>query len=219
MLEAEPQPRETDMLTYVIAVLILVAMPGPDQALITRSALAGGRTGGLLTMVGGAAGLTVHAAAAAVGLSALLLASAEAFTVVKLLGAAYLVWIGVQTLRAAARSRRQPTDDDPGVAEARRPLLFLRDGFLTNVLNPKVAMFFVTFLPQFMTADGPAPWLQAVLLSAVFAAVFLGWFSLYVWVVGCLGGLLTRPAVKSWIERVTGFTLIGLAARLATAPA
>jgi threonine/homoserine/homoserine lactone efflux protein len=218
MLEAEPQPRETDMLTYVIAVLILVAMPGPDQALITRSALAGGRTGGLLTMVGGAAGLTVHAAAAAVGLSALLLASAEAFTVVKLLGAAYLVWIGVQTLRAAARSRRQPTDD-PGVAEARRPLLFLRDGFLTNVLNPKVAMFFVTFLPQFMTADGPAPWLQAVLLSAVFAAVFLGWFSLYVWVVGCFGGLLTRPAVKSWIERVTGFTLIGLAARLATAPA
>jgi threonine/homoserine/homoserine lactone efflux protein len=206
------------MLTYLVAVLVLVAMPGPDQALITRSALAGGRSGGLFTMLGGTAGLTVHAGAAAVGLSALLLASAEAFTVVKIVGVAYLVWIAVQTLRAAARSRRQPTDDQM-VAESRRSLLFFRDGFLSNVLNPKVALFFVSFMPQFRTAEGPAPWLQAVLLSGIFAAVYLGWFSLYVWVVGHLGRLLARPAVKSWIERVTGVALMGLAARLATASA
>jgi threonine/homoserine/homoserine lactone efflux protein len=206
------------MLTYLAAVLILVAMPGPDQALITRSSLVGGRTGGLVTMLGGAAGLTVHAGAAAVGLSALLLASAEAFTVVKMVGVAYLVWIAVQTLRAAARSRRQ-TPNDQAAAESRRRLLFFRDGFLSNVLNPKVALFFVSFMPQFMTTNGPAPWLQAVLLSGIFAAIYLGWFSLYVWVVGHLGRLLTRPSVKSWIERVTGVSLIGLAARLATASA
>jgi threonine/homoserine/homoserine lactone efflux protein len=206
------------MLTYLAAVLILVAMPGPDQALITRSSLVGGRAGGLVTMLGGATGLTVHAGAAAVGLSALLLASAKAFTVVKLVGVAYLVWMAVQTLRAAARSRRQ-TVNDQATAESRRGLLFFRDGFLSNVLNPKVALFFVSFMPQFMTTDGPAPWLQAVVLSGVFAAIYLGWFSLYVWVVGRLGRLLARPSVKSWIERVTGVSLIGLAARLATASA
>lgn len=206
------------MLTYLAAVLILVAMPGPDQALITRSSLVGGRAGGLLTMLGGAAGLTVHAGAAAVGLSALLLASAEAFTVVKIVGVAYLVWLGVQTLRAAALSSHQTGDDQPA-ADSRRRLQFVRDGFLSNVLNPKVALFFVSFMPQFMTTDGLASWLQAVLLSGIFAAIYLGWFSLYVWVVGRLGRLLTRPRVKSWIERVTGVGLIGLAARLATASA
>jgi threonine/homoserine/homoserine lactone efflux protein len=204
------------MLTYLIAVVILVVMPGPDQALITRSALTGGRTGGLLATLGGATGVTVHASAAAVGLSALLLASAEAFTVVKIVGVAYLVWVGVQTLRTAARSRRQPTGEQSAAAPRRR-LLFFRDGFLSNALNPKVAMFFVSFMPQFMTADGPAPWLQAVLLSAIFALVFLSWFSLYVWVVSSLGQLLARPAVKAWIERVTGAMLIGMAALLATA--
>jgi threonine/homoserine/homoserine lactone efflux protein len=206
------------MLTYLAAVLLLVAMPGPDQALITRSTLAGGRSGGLLTMVGGAAGLSVHAGSAALGLSALLLASAKAFTVVKIVGVAYLVWIGVQTLRSAARSRKQSVDQQV-VAESPRSLLFVRDGFLSNVLNPKVALFFVSFMPQFMTAEGPAPWLQAVLLSGIFAAVYLGWFSLYVWIVGRLGRLLARPSVKSWIERVTGVALMGLAARLATASA
>ncbi|HYJ67512.1 MAG TPA: LysE family translocator [Nocardioidaceae bacterium] len=206
------------MLTYLAAVLVLVAMPGPDQALITRNSLAGGRSGGLFTTFGGAAGLTVHAGSAAVGLSALLLASAEAFTVVKLVGVAYLVWIAVQTLRAAARSRRQSTDNQ-AVAESRRSLLFFRDGFLSSSLNPKLALFFVSFMPQFMAAEGPAPWLQAVALSGIFAAVYLGWFSLYVWGVGHLGQWLARPAVKSWIERFTGVALMGLAALLATAGA
>jgi threonine/homoserine/homoserine lactone efflux protein len=205
------------MLTYVVAVLILVAMPGPDQALITRSSLAGGRPGGVLTMLGGAAGLTVHAAAAAAGLSALLVASAQAFTAVKIVGVAYLVWLGVQTLRSATHSRQAA--GDPVVVGSRRRLRFVRDGFLSNLLNPKVAMFFVSFMPQFMTTDGSAPRLQAVVLSAVFAMVYLGWFSLYVWVVGYIGPLLAKPRVKCWIARITGVTLIGLAARLATAQA
>jgi threonine/homoserine/homoserine lactone efflux protein len=205
------------MLTYTLAVLILVAVPGPDQALITRNSLAGGRSGGLLTVVGGAVGLTVHAGAAAAGLSALLLASAQAFTVVKMVGVAYLVWIGVQTLRAAARSRRQSVDDRG--AESRRSLLYFRDGLLSDLLNPKVALFFVSFMPQFMAAEGPSPWLQAGLLSGISAAVFLGWFGLYVWVVGRLSRLLTRPTVKSWIERITGVAFMGLAVMLATTSA
>src|SRR3954452_3180207 len=90
--------REMAMTTFAIAALVLIMLPGPDQALITRNALVGGRYGGLLTMLGGVLGLTVHAGAAALGLSALLLASATAFTMLKIVGAVYLLWLGVQML-------------------------------------------------------------------------------------------------------------------------
>src|SRR3990170_189783 len=132
------------MITFAIAALVLIMMPGPDQALITRNALVGGRAGGLLTMLGGVLGLTVHAGAAALGLSALLVASASAFTALKIAGAVYLVWLGVQMLRSAARSRRESeTDQEPPAP--RRSSAYLGQGFLSNALNPKVALFFVTF--------------------------------------------------------------------------
>src|SRR5687768_8621172 len=142
----------TGLLTFALAALVLIMIPGPDQALITRSALVGGRTAGLLTMLGGVLGLAVHATAAAVGLSALLLASAKAFTALKIVGAAYLLWMGVQTLRAAARSRRTPAE--AAVPRGRpRAASCMRQGFLSNALNPKVALFFVTFLPQFLSTE------------------------------------------------------------------
>jgi threonine/homoserine/homoserine lactone efflux protein len=206
------------MLTFALAALVLIMIPGPDQALITRSALVGGRAAGLMTMLGGVLGLAVHATAAAVGLSALLLASAKAFTVLKVVGAAYLLWMGVQTLRAAARSRRAPAE--AAIRPARpRPATAVRQGFLSNALNPKVALFFVTFLPQFLPAEATAggTQAQALLLSAIFAALYLGWFGLYVTLVDGLGRLLRRPRVKAAIERVTGVLLVAFAVRLATA--
>jgi threonine/homoserine/homoserine lactone efflux protein len=204
------------MLTFTLAALVLIMIPGPDQALITRSALTGGRAGGLLTMVGGVLGLAVHASAAALGLSALLLTSATAFTIMKVVGAVYLLWLGIQTLRAAVHSRREASDS-PAMAAPRRRRAYLRQGFLSNALNPKVALFFVTFLPQFLTTNGPAPWAQAFALSLIFAVVYLSWFTLYVLVVEQIGRLLRQPWVKATIERVTGLLLIGLAVRLATA--
>jgi threonine/homoserine/homoserine lactone efflux protein len=204
------------MMTFALAALVLIMIPGPDQALITRSALTGGRAGGLLTMVGGVLGLAVHASAAALGLSALLLASATAFTVMKVVGAVYLLWLGIQTLRTAVHSRREASGS-PTMAAPRRRRAYLRQGFLSNALNPKVALFFVTFLPQFLAADGPALWAQALLLSIIFAVLYLSWFTLYVLIVEQLGRLLQRPQVKATIERVTGLLLVGLAVRLATA--
>jgi threonine/homoserine/homoserine lactone efflux protein len=204
------------MTTFALAALVLIMIPGPDQALITRNALAGGRYGGLLTMVGGVLGLTVHASAAALGLSALLLASATAFTALKIVGAVFLLWLGVQTLRAAASSRREPAVARPAV-ERRRRVVYLRQGFLANALNPKVALFFVTFLPQFLSADAASPRAQALLLSAVFAGLYLSWFTLYIAAVERLGRWLRRPTVKARIEQVTGFVLVTVAARLATA--
>jgi threonine/homoserine/homoserine lactone efflux protein len=208
------------ILPFALAALFLIMIPGPDQALITRSALIGGRLTGLLTTLGGVLGVTVHATAAAVGLSALLLASATAFVVVKIVGAAYLLWMGIQALRAAARSRRDPAEATiQGVRP--RPWSAVRRGFLSNALNPKVALFFLTFLPQFLSTGATvgATKAQALLLSAVFAALYLTWFSLYVLLVDGLGRVLRRPRVKAAIERLTGLLLVAFAVRLITATA
>jgi threonine/homoserine/homoserine lactone efflux protein len=204
------------MTTFAIAALVLIMLPGPDQALITRNALVGGRSGGVLTMVGGVLGLTVHAAAAALGLSALLLASATAFTALKIVGAVYLLWLAAQMLWSARRSRRTPVDEPASVPPVRRSG-YLRQGFLSNALNPKVALFFVTFLPQFLSTDSGSPRLEAMLLSAVFAAIYLAWFGLYIAAVDQLGRWLRRPRVKARIEQVTGLILATVAVRLATA--
>ena len=204
------------MMTFAIAALVLIMLPGPDQALITRNALVGGRYGGLLTMIGGVLGLTVHAGAAALGLSALLLASATAFTMLKILGTVYLLWLALHMLWSARRSRRSPVPEQ-AVASPRRRWAYLRQGFLSNALNPKVALFFVTFLPQFLTTDGASPRTEALLLSGIFGVLYLTWFGLYVAAVDRLGRWLQRPRVKARIEQVTGLVLATVAIRLVTA--
>ncbi|WP_147260650.1 LysE family translocator [Pseudonocardia hierapolitana] len=204
------------MTTFAIAALVLIMLPGPDQALITGNSLRGGRWGGLLTVVGGVLGVSVHAGAAALGLSALLVASATAFTALKIAGAVYLLWLAVQMLRSATRSRRCPEADEV-IAEPRRWPVYLRQGFLSNALNPKVALFFVTFLPQFLTADSGSPRAEALLLSGVFVVLYVAWFGLYVAAVDRLGRWLRRPRVKARIEQVTGLVLATVAVRLATA--
>jgi threonine/homoserine/homoserine lactone efflux protein len=204
------------MTTFAIAALVLIMLPGPDQALITRNALVGSRAGGLLTMLGGALGTTVHAAGAAVGLSALLLASTTAFTALKLVGVGYLLWMAVQIVWTARnRLRREAAAEESVVAPARR-LTYLRQGFLSNALNVKVALFFVTFLPQFIPTDSASPRAEALLLSAIFAGLFVLWFGFYVLVVDRLGRWLSRPRVRARIEQVTGLVLATFAVHLAT---
>lgn len=202
------------MMTFAIAALLLIMLPGPDQALITRNALVGGSAGGLLTMIGGVLGLTVHASAAALGLSALLLTSATAFTALKIVGAAYLLWLGIQMLRSAAR-RTQAAEAI--IAAPSRKAVYLRQGFLSNALNPKVALFFVSLLPQFLSADSGSPRAEALLLSAIFAVLYLAWFGLYVAAVDRLGRWLRKPTVKARIEQVSGVLLLSVAVKLATA--
>jgi len=201
------------MLTFAIASLVLIMMPGPDQALITRNALVGGRAGGLLTALGGVMGTTVHAAAAAIGLSALLVASATAFTVLKIGGVLYLLWLALHML-AAGRRAHAVADEAPATAQA--GWKYLRHGFLSNALNPKVALFFVTFLPQFLSSSAESPRAQALLYSAVFGLLYIAWFGLYVAAVDRLGSWLRKPTVSARIEQITGIGLIGVAARLAT---
>lgn len=218
---AEAGHREDEaMTTFAIAALLLIMVPGPDQALITRNSLVGGRSGGALTVVGGVLGVAVHASAAAAGLSALLMASATAFTALKIVGAAYLVWLAVQMLRSARRSRRSRVVEEDAVphkaGQAPRRAVYLRQGFLSNALNPKVALFFVTFLPQFLPTGTGSPRAAALVLSAVFAVLYLAWFGSYVVAVDRLGRWLRRAQVRARIEQVTGSLLLAVAVRLAT---
>jgi threonine/homoserine/homoserine lactone efflux protein len=193
---------------FVLASLLLIVLPGPDQALIMRNALVGGRTAGIRTMLGGASGLTIHAGAAALGVSALLATSATAYGTLKLVGIAYLVYLGVRMLLAA---QRPPTHDAP--APGTRAFA---QGFVSNALNPKVALFFLTFVPQFLPDRG-ATLPTALMLSATFAAMYLAWFTGLVTLVELVGNALRRPRVQAWTERVTGGALLAFGLRLAAA--
>jgi threonine/homoserine/homoserine lactone efflux protein len=194
------------IVSFAFASLILIALPGPDQALIMRNALVGGRSAGVRTMLGGVAGLTLHAAAAVLGLSALLATSAAADATMKLVGVAYLIYLGLKLLLSARSDE---------VERSARGGRWLAQGFMSNALNPKVALFFLTFLPQFLPATGST--LPAALgLSAIFAAIYLAWFSGLVVLVSLVSGALRRPRVKAWIERVTGSVLVAFGLRLVT---
>jgi threonine/homoserine/homoserine lactone efflux protein len=199
------------MLVFILAALVIIIIPGPDQALITRQALVRGKGSGFMTTLGGATGLTIHATAASLGLTVLLVASPVAFTALKVVGAIYLVWMGVLTVRAARRAAANLPTGEP---TDRRPLRCLRKGFLTNALNPKLAVFFLTFLPQFLPAHGSVLG-KALTYCGVFAALYLTWFSLYVFTVDKIGSVLRRPKVRSGIEYTTGVLLFGFGLSLA----
>src|SRR3954452_864557 len=194
------------MLEFAVASLVLIAIPGPDQALIVRNALVGGRAGGLRTMLGGASGLLFHSTAAVLGLSALLAASATAYTSLKVAGVAYLLYLGVRMLRAAGA--------ESGEDDQRRGSRPFSQGLLSNAMNPKCALFFLTFLPQFLPDHG-ARLPMAVALAAVFEVLYLAWFTGLVALVDRVGEWLRRPRPRAWMDRASGSALVGFAARLA----
>ncbi|GEJ58618.1 LysE family translocator [Anaeromyxobacter diazotrophicus] len=199
------------VLAFAGIAALLTLTPGADTMLVVRSALVRGRRAGLLTVLGVGSGLFVHATLSAVGLSALLVRSARAFELVKLAGALYLVFLGVQALRAAARPgpARAP---EPAAAGERRAFL---EGLLTNVLNPKVAVFYLAFLPQFIGPGDPVL-RRSILLASIHFAEGLVWLSLVTLFVARLRPVLARPGVQRGLEGVTGAVFIAFGVRLAT---
>jgi threonine/homoserine/homoserine lactone efflux protein len=175
------------------------------MALITRQVVTRGRRAAQVTVLGNLSGLVVHAAALAAGLSALLVASATAYGAVKLAGAAYLVLLGLQSLREARRTRAAPREAVPQLA-ARRGSPY-RQGLISTVLNPKPALFFLSYLPQFVDRNGPVT-LQVSLLAAIHILVGLVWLSFYAWFVSRLHAALTRPRVRAALDRASGVVLI-----------
>lgn len=199
---------------------VVVMVPGADMALVARNTLSGGRSAGLRTATGTLLGLGVHAGAALIGLSVVIAASATAFNVVRLVGATYLVWLGMQTLWAA-RNRGKGVARIDGSSKGSLPRVSdapLVQGLLTNVLNPKLAVFFLSFLPQFVDAAGAAT-TQILVLTSTFIVMGAIWLGTYVLAVDQLSGVLTRLAVKRWLDRLFGTTLVALGIRLAIAEA
>lgn len=202
---------DTELLAFAGISLLLAVTPGPDMAVVTKNALAHGRRGVVLTTTGIALALSIWITATAVGLSALLRASAEAFFVIKLAGAAYLAYLG---LRALIDSCRRP-DDLLASAPAPAPAhAIFRQGFLSAMANPKLGVFFVTFLPQFV-APGQPVLPRLFLLGMIFAVIGVTWMNVYGLFVARIRDFITAPRVRQWMERVTGIVLLGFGARLA----
>ncbi|WP_334044377.1 LysE family translocator [Burkholderia ambifaria] len=201
---------------FVFAVFLLNITPGPDTAYIVGRSVAQGRSAGLMSAFGISAGCCVHALACAFGLTALLAASATAFTVIKLVGAAYLIYLGVRMI--IAKQAAEPSGAAAAQGAAAKPLrqLFMQ-GFWTNVLNPKVVLFFVSFFPQFVSADSPHKAWAFLTLGAVFVAMSTVWTSLVAWVAGSVTQRFSgKPGVKKWLDRTVGSAFVGLGLRLAT---
>jgi threonine/homoserine/homoserine lactone efflux protein len=198
-----------------IAVLVIVT-PGPDTALTIRNTLRGGRRGGLGTALGVAAGQAVWTAATSAGVAALLVASASAFATLRLAGAAYLVWLGVEALWAAIRRGGEAGRGGAvavGPSGRLAPRVAFRQGVLSNLGNPKMAIFFTSLLPQFVPTGLPS--FSALLaLGLLFCAMTLGWLAAYAVVVARAGDVLRRLGVRRAIEAVTGLALLALGARL-----
>ncbi|POR56468.1 RhtB (resistance to homoserine/threonine) family protein [Paraburkholderia eburnea] len=198
---------------FLVAVFLLNVTPGPDTAYIVGRSVAQGRSAGLVSALGISAGCCVHALACAFGLTALLAASATAFTVIKLVGACYLVYLGVRLIFA------KQTETAPAAAPVQpRPLrqLFL-SGFWTNVLNPKVVLFFVSFFPQFVTVTSPHKILAFLALGAVFVLMSTVWNSFIAWIAGSVTQRFSgKPGIKKWLDRTVGSAFVGLGVKLAT---
>jgi threonine/homoserine/homoserine lactone efflux protein len=203
------------LLTFLGIAALVIMTPGPDTALTTRNTLSGGRRGGLGTALGVAAGQAIWTVATSAGIAALLVASASAFAMLRLAGAAYLIWLGAQALWTAVRAREE-TGREAEEVFAHRPSATsaFRQGVLSNLGNPKMAVFFTSLLPPFApTGDAAFPALLA--LGFLFCAMTLSWLAFYAAVVSQAGDVLRRLGVRRAIEAVTGTALVALGARLA----
>lgn len=205
----------TSILTFAGAACLIAMVPGPSTAVILRRSVLHGRTSGMVTVLGNEAGVLLWGLAAAFGLSAVLVASEIAYNVMRIAGAAFLIWMGAQALWRARRGGA--ADEDGGDGGRVSHWRAFRLGLLTNAANPKAGVFAVSLLPQFVPSGAPVlPML--LLFSAMWALIDLVWYFALVWLAGRVRAAFQRPAVRRWIERVSGTVLVALGVRLAAQP-
>ncbi len=202
---------DAQLLAFIGVSLLLAVTHGPDMAVVTRNALAHGRRGVVLTTSGIALALVIWVVATAVGLSALLRTSGEVLFLLKIVGACYLAYLGIRTL---LESRAKPGDLLAAAPPAAPAHAVFRQGFLSAITNPKLGVFFVTFLPQFVL-PGQAVLPHLLELGVIFAVTGWLWMNLYGLFVTRLRLVITAPRVRQWMQRVTGVVLLGFGARLA----
>jgi RhtB (resistance to homoserine/threonine) family protein len=206
---------DSQVLAFTLLAALMTVSPGADTLLVVRNVLRGGRRDGLATAFGICSGLYVHALLSALGISVILMHSAAAYTALKFAGAAYLVWLGAQSLRSAARE--PPRADAGDASPARVPeWQSWREGFITNVLNPKVIVFYLALLPQFIDAGDPVL-AKSLLLTAIHMVEGIAWFAIVSFLVDRSRRLFLRPILRRWIDGLCGAFLVALGLRLALA--
>jgi RhtB (resistance to homoserine/threonine) family protein len=198
---------------FVGIAAVVIVVPGPDTAIVTKNALLHGRGAALGTAFGVETGLAVWTVASALGVASIVRASDAAFTVLKLIGAAYLVWLGIQALRAAGRTSSR-SDSEPVPRTALDGRGGFRQGLLSDLANPKIGAFFTGLLPQF-AGPGHSVLIPFLILGGLFVLMTVVWLCGYALVAVKASAVLRRPRIKAAIDRVSGAILIGFGIRLA----
>jgi len=204
---------DPQIIAFAIVAAVVTVLPGADMALVARNVLAHGRRAGYVTSIGCCTGLWVHAVASALGVSAILMTSAALFSAVKIVGGLYLAALGVLSLQRAWRANIVPETAMPTISAQGTRRVFAQ-GLLSNLLNPKVAVFYLTLLPQFIRPGDPVL-ARSLLLAGVHVMIGLVWLIAYTYFLGRLSAVLKRARIRQALEGMTGAVLIGLGARLA----
>jgi RhtB (resistance to homoserine/threonine) family protein len=198
------------MLAFILVVLVLFLIPGPAVLLTVSQSLKGGRKAGIYTGIGIAVADLIHTLAAVLGLSAILMTSALAFEIVKYLGAAYLIYIGISSIFEKRSNEQRP------VVQKKSPSLSFRQAILVELLNPKTALFFLAFLPQFVRPDGPPVVMQLLTLGLTFVIMSILYTSLIAMLASYVAGWLQkRSMATTWQNKFVGIIYIGLGIQLA----
>lgn len=194
--------------------IFLIILPGPDTAIATKNTLTVGKSGGLKTALGTCCALLIHTSAAVFGLSAIIVKSALLFSVFKYVGAIYLIYLGVKTLWSLRRKEEEAATVDVNAKSQFANTSCFKQGFLTNILNPKVAVFFLTFLPQFVDAEHNT-FIPFLLMGITYTVLTAIWFFLYVLLINQVSAFMKKPTSQKIIEGITGTVLVGFGIKLA----
>ena len=198
---------------FVLMCIFLIILPGPDTAIVTKNTLTAGKIGGLKTALGTCCALLIHTSAAVLGLSAIIVKSALLFSVFKYVGAVYLIYLGVKTLWSLRKKEEAASVEMNTKSQFENTSCF-KQGFLTNILNPKVAVFFLTFLPQFVD-PGSNTFLPFLIMGITYTVLSAIWFLLYVYLINQISAFMKKPKAQNIIEGITGTILIGFGIKLA----
>jgi RhtB (resistance to homoserine/threonine) family protein len=195
---------------FIITCVFLIILPGPDTAIMTKNTLTVGKQGGFKTMIGICCALSIHTLTAIVGLSAIIAKSALLFSIFKYIGAVYLIYLGIKSLWTL---RNQETTETVVKIKYKNTSSF-KQGFLTNLLNPKIAVFFLTFLPQFVN-PGSHTFMPFLILGMTYIVLTIVWYLFYIYLLNQISAFIKKPKTQKVIEGITGTILIGFGIKLA----
>ncbi|MEH6907561.1 LysE family translocator [Neobacillus drentensis] len=199
---------------FVMLCIFLIILPGPDTAIVTKNTISVGKSGGFKAALGTCCALCIHTSAATLGLSAIIMESALLFSVLKYVGAVYLLYLGIKALWSLKKNGETAASVEVNTKKQLKNTSCFKQGFFTNLLNPKVAVFFLTFLPQFVES-GSNTFFPFLIMGITYILLTAVWFLLYVSFINRISAFMKRPKTKKIIEGITGTILIGFGIKLA----